>query len=144
MYNYERAFIENKTINTILSEFGSTAFSKEDELNQIKISTNGLIYTEVRNEEEKVLDLVQKILALSVSETRDYKSATERIDFVLQDASRRDGPFISISFNSGRNQYFINGDFLPKSLVDPSRTFEILDPNEAKIIVDVLNQLLNA
>ena len=38
--------------------------------------------------------------------------------------------------------YFIDGDFLPKSLVDPSRTFRVQDAQQAKNILDLCDKLM--
>lgn len=58
------------------------------------------------------------------------------------DESGQERFYLTISYNSDLDQYLINGDILPNSMVDPTRNFKVLNNEEMSEILGICDSLL--
>lgn len=140
--NYNGEFIIEEKLGGIINTHNTESSFDLGKLEQMKIANDGVHYFTAQARVDEIIELLNRILDLEVSETRDRFDELQRKDIIFQDKYSRDGTFVRITYNNEEDVYFIDGDFLPKSLVDPSRTFRVQDAQQAKNILDLCDKLM--
>lgn len=140
--NYNGEFIIEEKLGGIINTHNTESSFDLGKLEQMKIANDGVHYFTAQARVDEIIELLNRILDLEVSETRDRFDELQRKDIIFQDKYSRDGPFVRITYNNEEDVYFIDGDFPPKSLVDPSRTFRVQDAQQAKNILDLCDKLM--
>lgn len=117
--------------------YDSPVFSKCKGINKLKVSTNGVNYEYVENDKQNIDSLFEKIISLEVSEVRERLSNQQSKYLNFSNESMGDLFFVCISYDKDLDLYLIDGDFLPKAEVDPTRSFKILDTQKAKEVLEL-------
>lgn len=140
--NYDRSFIEDEDLENLIEKHNPDLVSDLEKISNLKLSNTGSQYSNVNISEEELEELLELISDLNVSEVREELNEDEGRNLMFLDESGQERFYLTISYNSDLDQYLINGDILPNSMVDPTRNFKVLNNEEMSEILGICDSLL--